>query len=1525
MVDKYIDKTLEFVAKRGYNLKDNQFLKETAIFLTELLDVNYVIINKYSIDDPTIAKIECFYIKKEQKFLPNKSYILDNTPCKNVINKSVCSYPSNTKNLFPKDAILTDLNIESYIGIPLWSSKKEPIGLIAIMDNKPIVDVKTVEIIIQIVAIKIEKILEKIIFEEKIEHKEKDLFESKTKLSEAQKLANIGTFVYNISTGLWESTPVLDEIVGIDTNFIKNVENTRLFIHPEDQQTVLIDIKDLIEKKIEFYNKEYRILKYNNKKESWINTLGKLEIDKNGNPIKILGTVQDITFSKNRNRELQNALQKAEENEKSLFEAQKIAGLGSYTFNITSGYWSSSKILNKIFGINKNYIKDLNGWVELIHPDDREQMASYLEINILKNHEFFDREYRIIQNSNKEVLWVHGFGKLNFDENGNPIQLTGTIQDITSTIKIQEELQKAKQIAEESEVKFKSLIEQAGDALYLHDLKGKILEVNKTTINNTGYSREELLCMNVRDIDVEHQDLGKLKEIWSNLTVDKPVTIESFHKHKNGTIYPIEIRICAIFLNGEKFIYGFARDVSERIKLFEDNKLLSAAVSQSANSIIITDVNGNIEFVNPKFSELTGYSYNEVVGKNPRILNSGTHDDSFYKNLWSTLLNGNIWEGQIQNKTKSGKLIWEQTTITPIKNDFGAIINFLAIKVDITEQKKAEIHLKDAYAKIEEKENYLKRILETANEGFWIINEKGETTDVNIKMCSILGYKKEEIIGKSIFDFVDEKNNKIFKEQIKLRKKGQSSSYEIELIKKNGKIVICLFNTSPIYDIENNVKGSFALVTNITTLKLASNKLKIRNEELNNLSLELFDKNKLLIDSRNRFVNLFDYSPVSLWEEDFFEVKKLIKTKNIKTEELEEYFNKNHNFLLECISKINILKVNKKTLNLFGAKDIEELKTHLKKSDTDASLKKLKKEVIAVASEAKNFSCETEFIKIDGTLIYAILKSEIDRDGKAIVSVLDITDIKNTKNQLNTAKLKAEKSDERYRLAVSATGLGIWDWDVISDKIFYSKLYKKQLGYEENELENKFSTWKKYLHPNDYKGAVLKFENYLKNPVGQYLSEFRLQHKNGSYIWILSMAESIKNEKGEVIRMFGSHRDITVRKKALLKLKKQTEELVKSKEKAEESNKLKTEFLNNMSHEIRTPMNGILGFSQFLTDDNLPTAKRNYFIKIIQNSGNQLLRVIDDILEISRLETKQVKVIEKPVCLNDLLLELFSVFDIKAKENQIPLYIKTELTDEQSTIYTDKSKLNKIVSNLLENSLKYTNKGSINFGYKLINNNIEIFVKDTGVGINLEKQKIIFERFSQENEENSRTLGGLGLGLSIAKENTELLGGQISVNSIKWQGSTFIVSIPYKPVSIILENDNSNNNIIEEKPKYTILIAEDEEINYLFIEILVSKIFDQNCTILHTIDGVETVELCNKRADIDFVLMDINMPNMNGLEATKEIRKFRPNLPIIAQTAYSSTDDKEKAFAVGCNNFISKPINKEELKSIIDHHLSLKL
>ena len=393
--------------------------------------------------------------------------------------------------------------------------------------------------------------------------------------------------------------------------------------------------------------------------------------------------------------------------------------------------------------------------------------------------------------------------------------------------------------------------------------------------------------------------------------------------------------------------------------------------------------------------------------------------------------------------------------------------------------------------------------------------------------------------------------------------------------------------------------------------------------------------------------------------------------------------------------------------------------------------------------------------------------------------------------------------------------------------------------------------------------------------------------------------------------------DITKRKQIELKR-------VSDKEKAEESKKLSNDFISNLSHEIRTPMNGVLGFTKFLSDPNLTDIKRKHYVSIIQNSGKQLMRTMDDLLEFSKLGTKQVKVIEKEVCLNDFFFELFTVFDVKAKENKIPLYLRKGLSDKESTVLIDETKLNNVLGNLLENALKFTRNGFIEFGYKKIGSNLEIYVKDTGIGIKSDRQKSIFGRFSKEEKESSKNIGGLGLGLWIARENTNLLGGEITLKSKKDKGSTFFVTLPYNPALSYLDNNSSTSNLKEEEEeeeeahKCNILIAEDEEINFLFLEILLKNEVDLYCSIVHAKNGEEAVAICRKNPEIDFVLMDLKMPVMDGFEAIKLIKEFRPELPIVAQTAFSSAEDKERVFAAGFNDFLSKPISQEALREVIN-------
>ncbi|MFP4024174.1 MAG: ATP-binding protein [Thiohalospira sp.] len=371
------------------------------------------------------------------------------------------------------------------------------------------------------------------------------------------------------------------------------------------------------------------------------------------------------------------------------------------------------------------------------------------------------------------------------------------------------------------------------------------------------------------------------------------------------------------------------------------------------------------------------------------------------------------------------------------------------------------------------------------------------------------------------------------------------------------------------------------------------------------------------------------------------------------------------------------------------------------------------------------------------------------------------------------------------------------------------------------------------------------------------------------------------------------------------RVKERTEDLLLAKEKAEESNKLKTAFLQNISHEIRTPLNAISGFSGLLNIPDLSEEKRKKFVSIIQNSSNQLASMVTDILTISSLETKQIKSNIDKVCLNHIITDLLVTFKQQAIKNNISLNAKQTLTDKQSEIFTDKTKLIQILTNLINNALKFTHQGFIEFGYSLINNNLEFYVKDSGIGIDPKYHEKIFERFGKINTSTTKLFRGTGIGLPISKEYVELLGGKIWVLSEANKGSSFYFTIPYKPV---FEIDNNPTLIKQNKNSRIVLVAEDEEYNFFYIkELLINK----DIKIIRAKNGKETVEIFKEIPDIALILMDIKMPVMTGYEAAKIIKKLKPDLPIIAQSAYAlyEREKYERIF----DDYIIKPIDGDYL------------
>ncbi len=799
--------------------------------------------------------------------------------------------------------------------------------------------------------------------------------------------------------------------------------------------------------------------------------------------------------------------------------------------------------------------------------------------------------------------------------------------------------------------------------------------------------------------------------------------------------------------------------------------------------------------------------------------------------------------------------------VTAKKIYFNNKLSVQLVVEDISEQKKAET----------ERERLLNQLQiseQLSKSGSWrynIIKNKISLSDNLLKLHEL---HKNEFDNKpeTLFSFIHpDDRQKITDNTNEILSKGQISTnntieYRIITARKNEITVVG--STIPITDSNGKVIEMVGSVRDITKEKKAAKKLK---------------------ESEERFGITFELNP------DPITITEIPTGK---------YVTVNHAFETETgYTKEEIIG---KTTTEFGlwvnANDRKNLYDLLKNNN----------------GELKGF--ETIFKTKSGEKVSSLLSAKVIKidDKQYLLSI-----VKNIQ-KLNDNKSIIENERKTLRTYIDIAQVIIVVLDTNGNVAMINKKGCEVLGYNKNDILGK--NWFNTFIPKKNLTRVKKvFNNLLKKEIK--ITEFHdnpIINSKGEERLIAWHNAIITNEKGIITGVLSSGDDVT-------DIRLQERELFEAKEKAMESDRLKSAFLANMSHEIRTPMNAILGFAQLLKEPDYSEKERLGFLNIILNSGNSLLELINDIIDVSTIEAGQLQLNLNKVNINKINNDIYDMFSLQAKDKNIELKLINTLSDEEAIVITDGLKLKQVLINIVGNAMKFTSEGYVKFGYEVKNNILNYYIEDTGIGIAKKDQPYVFDRFRKIENIKNQQYKGTGLGLSISKAYIEHIGGQLFLTSEINKGTTFYFTLPFKNPKQSSLNKNINTM---KKRQYAgsltgkkLLIAEDDLYVVKFLEMALKPL---KLNLLFVNNGKEAIETVKHDREIAMILMDIKMPLINGHEATRIIKKFRPELPIVAQTAFALSGDEEKAIESGCDDYIAKPINRKRLIALIEKFMLSK-
>ncbi|MEG4115137.1 MULTISPECIES: PAS domain S-box protein [unclassified Microcoleus] len=1064
-------------------------------------------------------------------------------------------------------------------------------------------------------------------------------------------------------------------------------------------------------------------------------------------------------------------------------------------------------------------------------------------------------------------VWVLVNAYPEFDQNSKIIQVVVTFIDISNRKKVELEIQKTRNFLQ-------ALLDHLPLAIFVKDAEPKRFGVfqfwNKTSERLFGISAENAIGKSGYDFFPREQAIffdQKDREAFEKGKAED-IAEEIIDSHSLGKRWLHTVKIPIYDEQHQpQYLLCFSEDITDRKHAEAERREMSEVMQNAVSGISKLDVQGHYLYVNKAYGNMTGYQPEEMIRMS---WEKTVHPDELKKLVAAYWLM--VQEGRVEVETrgirKDGSVFYNQLVMISTYDAQHQFMGHYCFMKDISDRKKAELALEQELLRS-------KTFFNTSLDGVVVMNWVGKVVEASPSFAQMLGYTLEETLNLSVFDWDAEWTREEL--QLMLQREEVIPLFETRHRRQDGSV----------YDVEiswNRVELQDEMMNFCICRDISDRK---RNEA------ERQQAEQALRESETRFQAFMNHSPAPAWITDengvmLYASQTYLNTFELPTENV----------------------IGKSIFELYPAAFAQQ---YLDNIQTVAHTNELI-ETIEIASRR------------DGTLgeflVYKFLIPDLS--GQMLVGgvAIDVT-------RQHEAETALQLSEERLKLALEASGDGLWDWDIETGKVYLNSYYQEMLGYKPGELVMDVNLWEQMIHPDDTLWVFEALNSNLQDSSLKYAFDYRVRCKSGEWKWIANYGKVVSyDEDGKPLRMIGTHKDISDRKRKELALQHAMEA-------AEAANLAKSTFLANMSHELRTPLNVILGFAQVMTHDPSLTPNQKQDLQTIQRSGDHLLSLINDVLDLSKIESGHCTVEQSGLDLIALLHSLRNMLAERASSKGLDLCFEIAPEVPQFML-ADAQKLRQVLLNLLSNAIKFTDRrGSITLQVSIEADGtgalsttrpiLQFVVADTGVGIASVELDTIFDAFVQA-QAGKRSIGGTGLGLTISRKLLELMGGKISVSSTVGQGSTFTFTLPVSPISGVNVTPEENNRLViglaPSQGDHRILVVDDQAENRLLMVRLLTQL---GLEVKEATNGQQAVQIWQQWQP-DLTWMDIRMPVLDGYEATKQIRAMEDghNSIIIALTAQASQSDRALALAAGCNDYISKPFREQTLFLKMAEYLGLE-